>query len=158
MHLSRREEEDVQALRDRMREMETQAAAPSEADRMRMEDRAGAEMEAKWRDRVEQAMEDVEASKVSVQGLLQENLCLRVALQQVGREAEEAAAEGKAIYEGKVRTLERMVREMVAEKQPRVEQAEREADRLQREEGKLKSKVKVGGDSKLVTDWLLAEE
>ncbi len=56
----------------------------------------------RWRSKVEQTAEDLEASKRSLQELLQENLCLRVTLQQVAQESERAVQEIKTLYEEKV--------------------------------------------------------
>lgn len=75
---------------------------PTEADRLVAEAKAGADLEAKWRVKVERAAEELEASKVSVQGLLMENLRLRVALQGLAGEAERSMAEATANFQKKV--------------------------------------------------------
>ncbi len=75
-----------------------QTLIPSDADCLKLR----AEVDSKWRIRVASTLEDLEASKLSVQKLLQENLCLKKGLVSLGQEGNRAASEVKLQMEQKV--------------------------------------------------------
>ena len=69
---------------------------------MDLENKISAQSEAKWKVQVEHVIEDLEASKLSVHNLLQDNLCLKTLLQHSAEESDRILEETKLGLQQKV--------------------------------------------------------
>ena len=87
----------------------TQTLLPTEAERIDLENKIFAENEARWKMRVQHAVEELEASKLSVQNLLQENLCLKTGLLHSEEEARRVTEEEKMRLEKRVKFQRRII-------------------------------------------------
>ena len=78
---------------------------PSAAERIELEARVSDEAEVKWKSAIANAQEDLDASKVTIQSLLKENLYLKTNLQYERAESEKRVAEIQFKFQNKVRFL-----------------------------------------------------
>lgn len=65
-----------------------QAQLPSAAEKIELEARVSGEAEVKWKTAIAETQENLEASKLTIQNLLQENLCLKTNIQYITAESE----------------------------------------------------------------------
>ena len=125
-------------------EIETlRSMVPSDAEKLDLEQKANVQCEAKWRTKIEDMIEDLEASKLSVHNLLKDNLYLRTTLKAVTVEGERSLDECKLAFQKKLMQLESMNQELRAFHDPKVERLMGEIQRLSQENLKCKSKIKV---------------
>lgn len=139
---------------------------PSDAEKLDLENKISAASQAKWKVRIETAIEDLEASKLSVHNLLQDNLCLKTLLQHSAEENERVQEETELKYQKRVNiwnapcctlvrrgsllltyfqisALEKQSRLLESAGHPKIASLEQEINNLAKENAKSKSKIKV---------------
>lgn len=126
--------EEIDALR---------ALVPSEADKLDLENKERMRSEARWRAKLDEVIEDLEASKLSVHNLLQDNLCLRASMRHERIEGERALQECRILMERKLKALEKANKSLLDVKQPKMFEMEDELNKLASDNVRLRSKVKV---------------
>ncbi len=77
---------------------------PTAAELLDLENKAEAAVEARWRSRADGMAREMEATRISVQNLLADNIRLKSEVTRVEEEAERARDAEKAKYEKRVRT------------------------------------------------------
>eukprot|EP00093_Oithona_nana_P015134 15134.XXX_1085139_1085667_1 [CDS] Oithona nana genome sequencing. len=82
-----------------------QSQIPTEAERLILDREMRAKHEVLWRAKTENLVEDLEASKLAIHNLMQENLSLQVTIQQNQEESQRIQEEAKVKLEAKIHQL-----------------------------------------------------
>ena len=94
-----------------------------------------------WRAKTENLVEDLEASKLAIHNLMQENLSLQVTIQQNQEESQRIQEEAKVKLEAKIHQLQSQNESLI--KQPQIAKLQRENASMTQENYKLRHQVKV---------------
>ena len=94
-----------------------------------------------WRAKTENLVEDLEASKLAIHNLMQENLSLQVTIQQNQEESQRIQEEAKVKLEAKIHQLQSQNESLI--KQPQIAKLQRENACMTQENYKLRHQVKV---------------
>ena len=100
-----------------------------------------AKHEVLWRAKTENLVEDLEASKLAIHNLMQENLSLQVTIQQNQEESQRIQEEAKVKLEAKIHQLQSRNESLI--KQPQIVKLQRENASMTQENYKLRHQVKV---------------
>ena len=100
-----------------------------------------AKHEVLWRAKTENLVEDLEASKLAIHNLMQENLSLQVTIQQNQEESQRIQEEAKVKLEAKIHQLQSQNESLI--KQPQIAKLQRENASMTQENYKLRHQVKV---------------
>ena len=100
-----------------------------------------AKHEVLWRAKTENLVEDLEASKLAIHNLMQENLSLQVTIQQNQEESQRIQEEAKVKLEAKIHQLQSQNESLI--KQPQIVKLQRENASMTQENYKLRHQVKV---------------
>ena len=116
---------------------------PTEAERIIMDRELKNKHEAMWKLRTDNIVEDLEAAKLSIHNLMQENLGLKVTVQQKTDESQRMVEEAKLALEAKIVRLKSEKDALMNNQRPQLKTLETEGATLAKENAKLRHQVKV---------------
>ena len=114
---------------------------PTEAERLIVDREMRSKHEMLWRAKTEHLVDDLEAAKLSIHNLMQENLNLKVTIQQNSEETQRIQEEAKVKFEAKIHQLESQNESLI--KQPQITKLQREIACMTQENYRLKHQSKV---------------
>ena len=99
--------------------------------------------EAVWKGRLDDLMDDLEAAKLTVHKLMQENLNLKITLQHNSDESQRTLSEAKVSLEAQIERLKGEKETLVNNHRPQMKALEAEAATMAKENVKLRHQIKV---------------
>ena len=99
--------------------------------------------ESLWKGRVDNILEDLEAAKLTIHNLMQENMTLRVQIQQNTEESQRISEEVKVKLEATVDHLKSENESLLSNQRPQMEALEAQNRTFSKENAKLRHQVQV---------------
>ena len=99
--------------------------------------------ETMWKLRADNVVEDLEAAKLTIHNLMQENLGLKVTVQQKSDESQRMVEEAKVTLEAQIERLRGEKETLMNNHRPQVKKLEAEVNSMAKENAKLRHQVKV---------------
>lgn len=121
----------------------TPPQVPSEAEKIIMDRELRSKHEALWKSRTENLLEDLEAAKLAIHNLMQENMTLKVTLDKNSEEAGRLAAEGEAKFLATIERLKSENEALISSQRPQAQALEAQIANATKENAKLRHQSKV---------------
>ena len=99
--------------------------------------------EALWKGRVDTILEDLEAAKLTIHNLMQENMTLKVKIQQNTEESQRVSDEIKVKLEAKIEHLKSENESLMNNQKPQLEAIESQNRMFSKENAKSRHQVQV---------------
>ena len=96
-----------------------------------------------WKSKVNSLVDELEASRLSIQNLIQENMALKIALQHTSDEAAQSVEEAKHKLHVQIERLKKENETLHNGKIPRIQALESELLKVSKDNSKLRHKVQV---------------
>ena len=113
--------------------------------------------ESLWKGRVDNILEDLEAAKLTIHNLMQENMTLRVKIQQNTEESQRISEEVKVKLEATVDHLKSENDSLMTNQRPQLEALETQNRTYSKENAKLRHQVQVNKQTKFCLSRAFAQ-
>ena len=97
-----------------------------------------------WRDRLTNLMEDLEAAKLTIHNLTQENMNLHITIQKQSEETQRMSEEAKMMLEAQIDRLKSENERLANTQRPQIKALETEVASMTKTNVKLRHQIQVG--------------